>query len=160
MSMSIVRNNKTSPITLPAGRVMITFKPGAHEYPDALLQQIDSSRKSHRAYMQPGPKGQRPVLELNPEDVARADPPQTQGDMSAAEMVAMCKSSSDVALLTKLAAEDTRKTVVSAAAKRLVELEDAAKDSGGPAAGGIDNSPSSPGAGGQEGNSESGAGES
>ena len=124
--MTLVRNNKTSPINLPAGRTLIAFRPGTHDYPDQMLNQIEMSRKSVRAYMEPGPKGETPALELDPDGAGSPDAPPDGDAMNAKETIEVIKQSSDVELLHRLARDDTRKTVVIAAQHRLDELQELA----------------------------------
>lgn len=130
--MSLVRNNKSSVVSLPCGgKRLLAFKPGTHEYDDDLLDKIETQRASVRAYLTPGPNGKAPVIQPMSDPRARPDPVEMP-EGRASDVVAMCKTSSDHALLEKLAAEDQRKTVVAAAQQRLAELEEMATGPGSP----------------------------
>lgn len=113
--MAIVRNNKSANVTLPAGGGSVCFKPGEHEYPDDVLDRIDTSRAAVRAYLEP--QGEKPaVLERAGESDEPARP-------SAAELIEAIKESSNPEWLAEVVDGERRSTVVAAAEKRLSELE-------------------------------------
>lgn len=116
--MTVVRNNKSSSVGLPAGDLIIQFAPGAHEYPTALIESLDMSRAAVRAYFE----GDSPVLEKDPDDVARIVPNEPP-KRSAKTMVHLISESVDLGMLRKISEEDERKTVVKAATERLDELQ-------------------------------------
>ena len=122
--MTLIRNNKTSPVSLPLkdSKALLLFKPGVHDYPDEKLDALDTSRASVRAYLEPAKNGEPAVIEVVREDSGRVDPPPPEEPKTAAELVDEIKGSVDLERLMRLAKEDQRSTVVNAAANRLEEL--------------------------------------
>lgn len=115
--MTKVRNNKSANVGIPAGGQTIIFKPGVHEYAAELLNKIDTSRKAVRAYLEP--QGKNPAV-LEMVDGLDTEPPPSAE--TAAELVALVRTSSDIDWLEAVRNNDERKTVHSAAEKRLSEL--------------------------------------
>ena len=123
--MAKVLNRKAARVGLPThSNTIAYFEPGEHDYPDEMLDDLNDSRASVRAYF----SGDPPVLEVlsgksKPAAPAKMDPESTGPKPKAAEMVAMVKESSDLDWLNEVAETDGRKTVEAAVAARLEELE-------------------------------------
>jgi hypothetical protein len=143
--MPLIRNRKPSRVGLATtDGGIFHFEPGTHEYSAADIQSIDTTRKDVCAYLE----GADPVIavvdesgEVIPPDAELPDPPddplprepaetpeggeEPAPKKSAAELVAEIKESNDPAWLRSLLQTDERKTVITAADKRLAELEPA-----------------------------------
>jgi len=122
--MARVLNRKMARVGLPTHSNKIAyFDPGEHEYPDAMLDDLNNSRSSVRAYFD----GDPPVLEVleasKPELPAEIVAEETAPKMKASEMVARVKGSTDLKWLGELAKTDGRKTVEAAVEARLGDLE-------------------------------------
>ena len=131
-TVTLVRNNKTAPVSLPLkkGKKLLPLKPGTHNYPEAMVSQIDTSRTSVRSYLESAGPGVLPVIEIDPEGMDRADALTAGPQKTAAEPVVEIKDMVDVDQLQRFLAEDQRSTVTGAARKRLDELQEMVSDTG------------------------------